>query len=65
LKAEGHAPGASAVSGQSCLIKAAIAPACANDDFPTPELPSRIGSLLDMAASVVITSVVSRALPKK
>jgi len=50
LKAGGHAPGASAVSGHACRTKAAIAPACASDDLPTPEFPSRTGSLSGASA---------------
>jgi hypothetical protein len=63
--AGGHAPGASAVSGHACRIKAASTPACASEDLPTPELPIRMGSLSGAAASTPITSAVSRALPKK
>jgi hypothetical protein len=35
------------LSDQPWRNSAASTPACANDDFPTPELPSRIGSLPD------------------
>jgi hypothetical protein len=61
----GHAPGAWAVSGHACRIKAASTPASASDDLPTPELPSRIGSLSGVAARRPITAAVSRSRPKK
>ena len=52
-------------SGQAWRLSAASTPACASEDLPTPELPSRIGSLSGAAASALSTSTVSRSRPKK